>query len=173
MLGRQDYAPFGMDLFAGTGLSSDPRFAELSRDEEAGLDYARARMYQPRTGRFTAPDPVQAGLFEPQRWNRYSYALNNSVVYADADGENPTFRVTVIGRVREAWGLLAGSAGVAAPKGWSVTFWGSRTAKGGGINVLKNGQRSFAADWHQFKHAPRTGPFVSRPHLHYGSTKRK
>lgn len=44
VLGRQDYVPFGMDLLAGTGLSSEPRFAHLSRDEEAGLDYARTRM---------------------------------------------------------------------------------------------------------------------------------
>jgi hypothetical protein len=50
----------------------DQRFAGLFRDGEAGLDSAGARSYQSRTGRLTAVDPVYAGLFEPQWWNRYA-----------------------------------------------------------------------------------------------------
>jgi RHS repeat-associated protein len=73
VLTRVDYTPFGAEVVPAAGLP-DQRFAGLFRDPEAGLDYAQARMYQVRTGRFNRPDPVYAGMFDPQRWNRYSYA---------------------------------------------------------------------------------------------------
>jgi RHS repeat-associated protein len=85
ILGRMDYAPFGGELSGGTNLP-DQRFAGLFRDGEAGLDYAQARSYQVRTGRFNAPDPVYAGMFNPQGWNRYAYALNSPHVYVDPTG---------------------------------------------------------------------------------------
>lgn len=87
VLARLDYAPFGRELTPSPN-APDGKFAGLFRDGEAGLDYAQARSYQVRTGRFSAPDPVYAGLFEPQRWNRYSYGLNNSLVFVDPDGLN-------------------------------------------------------------------------------------
>jgi RHS repeat-associated protein len=83
-----DYAPFGGELSGGTKLP-DQRFAGLFRDGEAGLDYAQARSYQVRTGRFSAPDPVYAGMFDPQQWNRYSYALNAPTGYTDRSGLSP------------------------------------------------------------------------------------
>jgi RHS repeat-associated protein len=86
--GRMDYAPFGEELYSGLFMPSE-RFAQLTRDGEAGLDYAQARMYQPRTGRFNAVDPVYAGLFEPQAWNRYDYAVNRPTSLADPSGLCP------------------------------------------------------------------------------------
>src|SRR5690606_29691080 len=50
------------------------------------LDYFHARMYQPRTGRFNAVDPVFAGLFDPQQWNRYAYVRNAPLVLTDPSG---------------------------------------------------------------------------------------
>jgi RHS repeat-associated protein len=88
ILSRMDYKPFGQDLSGASGMPAN-RFANLFRDGEADLDYAQARSYQARTGRFNAPDPVYAGLFEPQKWNRYSYALNDPVSMIDPDGRNP------------------------------------------------------------------------------------
>ncbi len=61
VVGRMDYGPFGEQVTISTvGHKS---YAGLFRDGEAGLDYAEARSYQVRTGRFSAPDPVYAGLF--------------------------------------------------------------------------------------------------------------
>jgi RHS repeat-associated protein len=85
IVGRMDYMPFGGELSGGTNLP-DQRFAGLFRDGEAGLDYAQARSYQVRTGRFNAPDPVYAGMFDPQRWNRYSYTENNPIGLIDPEG---------------------------------------------------------------------------------------
>jgi RHS repeat-associated protein len=85
VIGRMDYDPFGAPLSSGTGLPSRA-YAGLFRDGEAGLDFAQARSYQARTGRFSTVDPIYAGLFEPQAWNRYAYALNAPIAYADASG---------------------------------------------------------------------------------------
>ena len=62
---------------------------------------AEARFYRPRHGRFAQVDPVYAGLFDPQQWNRYAYARNNPLGFVDPDGRNlealdrPAFRVEV------------------------------------------------------------------------------
>jgi RHS repeat-associated protein len=85
ILGRMDYGPFGQELSNGTGLPSRG-YAGLFRDGEAGLDHAEARSYQSRTGRFSTVDPVYAGLFHPQEWNRYAYALNSPLTFVDPDG---------------------------------------------------------------------------------------
>lgn len=87
IVGRMDYTPFGQELTGGTGLPQQ-RFAGLFRDGEAGLDHAQARSYQVRTGRFSTVDPLFAGLFEPQAWNRYSYAVNSPTVFTDGSGLN-------------------------------------------------------------------------------------
>jgi len=45
------------------------------------------RMYDPLVGRFLSPDPyVQVPDFS-QSFNRYSYCLNNPLIYTDPDGE--------------------------------------------------------------------------------------
>lgn len=84
IVGRMDYGLFGEQILASTvGHRS---YAGLFRDGEAGLDYAEARSYQVRTGRFSAPDPVYAGLFNPQEWNRFAYALNSPLDFVDPTG---------------------------------------------------------------------------------------
>jgi RHS repeat-associated protein len=48
---------------------------------------ANARLYDPVIGRFFSPDPyVQMPDFT-QSFNRYSYCMNNPVMYSDPDGE--------------------------------------------------------------------------------------
>lgn len=48
---------------------------------------ANARLYDPVIGRFFSPDPfVQAPDFT-QGFNRYSYCMNNPVMFSDPDGE--------------------------------------------------------------------------------------
>ena len=85
VIGRMDYGPFGQELIASTGKQKNI-FAGVFAEGEAGFDYAEARMYQPRTGRFNRPDPINAGLMNPQRWNAYSYALNNPLSFSDSTG---------------------------------------------------------------------------------------
>lgn len=83
--GRMDYMPFGGELQPAVGLPPEA-FAGLFRDPEAGLDHAQARSYQVRTGRFASVDPIYAGLFKPQKWNRYTYARNSPLGFVDPSG---------------------------------------------------------------------------------------
>jgi RHS repeat-associated protein len=55
------------------------------------LDYMHARYYVPMLGRFLSVDPnldVADAQREPQRWNRYVYALDNPVRYTDPSGRD-------------------------------------------------------------------------------------
>jgi RHS repeat-associated protein len=99
---RRDFMPFGEDLGAGqfgrttaqgyeaSGTPSNPRekFATYERDDETGLDFAQARYYQSRLGRFTSVDPLlsSGNIYAPQTWNRFSYSLNNPLKYTDSTG---------------------------------------------------------------------------------------
>jgi RHS repeat-associated protein len=85
---RSDYLPFGEEYGISTtgGPLPTQRFAGGQRDAQEDLDYFQHRSYQTRTGRFITVDPIYAGLFEPQRWNRYTYALANPLKFVDPDG---------------------------------------------------------------------------------------
>ncbi len=61
-----------------TGHEHLPRF---------GLINMNARLYDPVLGRFLSPDPFVQMPYMTQNFNRYSYALNNPMVYVDENGE--------------------------------------------------------------------------------------
>lgn len=101
VISRRDFMPFGEELGAGVGprteaqkysiIGSDhirKRFTGYEKDDETGLDFAEARMYQNKHGRFTAPDPLlaSANAANPQTFNRYIYTGNNPVNYTDPGG---------------------------------------------------------------------------------------
>jgi RHS repeat-associated protein len=91
VVARYDYLPFGE-----TWLTNPPntapdvrQFAGKEREADTGLDYFGARYYRPQSGRFTSVDPVldlEKATRDPQQWNRYAYARNNSLRYVDPDG---------------------------------------------------------------------------------------
>ena len=96
---RHDYLPFGEELGAGTGgrttaqgySASDgvrQKFTEKEHDSETGLDFFEARYYASTQGRFTGVDALMASARhdQPQSWNRYSYCVNNPLVYVDPSG---------------------------------------------------------------------------------------
>lgn|GEM_PF-1792391 len=91
---------------AGTNY---PFLTLKERDIETGLDFFEARYYSATQGRFTSIDPYNivmerqfatdakkaesqftVYLSNPQRWARYSYALNNPLLYTDPHGEDVT-----------------------------------------------------------------------------------
>jgi RHS repeat-associated protein len=68
-------------LFLGRGYTGHEHLPEF------GLINMNARLYDPAVGRFLSPDPfVQAPDFS-QSFNRYSYCLNNPLIYTDPTGE--------------------------------------------------------------------------------------
>ncbi|MGC1617888.1 MAG: RHS repeat-associated core domain-containing protein [Candidatus Acidiferrum sp.] len=62
-------------------------FTSYERDAESGNDYALARYYISRLGRFNSPDPVSGNPTNPQTWNRYSYVVNDPINLTDPEGE--------------------------------------------------------------------------------------
>jgi RHS repeat-associated protein len=81
---RRDYYPFGEGM--GPDGSTSLGFTGQEGDAETGLNYVGARYYRAWTGRFTSVDPVIPDTSDPQRWNRYAYALNNPLAYVDPTG---------------------------------------------------------------------------------------
>jgi RHS repeat-associated protein len=74
-------APHG-SLSGSTGTLRTPfGFAGEYTDAESGLQYLRARSYDPATGQFLTRDPLTAATGQP-----YSYANNSPLAYTDPSG---------------------------------------------------------------------------------------
>ena len=61
-------------------------FAGEQRDFETGLDYLRARYYDPAIGRFISADAYDGSLNDPMSLHDYQYAHANPVVNIDPSG---------------------------------------------------------------------------------------
>jgi len=99
VVARQDYLPFGEEIPADTAGRSasllfgasdgvEQKFTGQIRDSETGMDFFPARYYESALGRFTSPDPMNAGadLLDPQSWNAYAYVRNNPLALVDPMG---------------------------------------------------------------------------------------
>jgi RHS repeat-associated protein len=90
-----DYLPYGTENtpagFTNT-CSSRYRFTGYERDLEtaagtsAGNDYAFARYYNSRLGRFMSADPLNGQAADPQTLNHYSYVRDNPINLVDPSG---------------------------------------------------------------------------------------
>jgi RHS repeat-associated protein len=75
------YAPYG-GLEASTGTATTPLgFGGQYTDAETGLQYLRARFYDPATGQFLTRDPIEGQTRQP-----YSYAVDNPLSRVDRAG---------------------------------------------------------------------------------------
>jgi RHS repeat-associated protein len=80
-------------------LFCDRGFTGHEHLEAFGLINMNGRVYDPVLGRLLSPDNyVQSPLFS-QSFNRYSYCLNNPLVYTDPDGNNPLLIAAFLGGV--------------------------------------------------------------------------
>jgi len=84
-IGTSGDLPFG-DSWYNTQPSDKWKFATYERDSETGLDYAIARYYSTRLGRFMSPDPLGGAPESPQSLNRYTYSRNDPVNLVDPLG---------------------------------------------------------------------------------------
>ncbi|HWT03934.1 MAG TPA: RHS repeat-associated core domain-containing protein [Pyrinomonadaceae bacterium] len=99
VVSRHDYMAFGDEVAPATagrlpahgyGLEDgiNKQYTGYERDDESGLDYAQARYYNSKHGRFTSVDPLTASatIRNPQTFNRYSYVLNSPYKFTDPLG---------------------------------------------------------------------------------------
>ncbi len=104
---RRDFMPFGEDIFENVGAARTAalnyssnqddlrqKFTGYQKDSETQLDFAEARMYENRFGRFTAVDPLLASgrSGNPQTFNRYVYVSNRPMSLTDPTGLDPWWR---------------------------------------------------------------------------------
>jgi RHS repeat-associated protein len=82
--GTYAYDVFG-PVRAHTGAATEWTYTGEQNDP-TGLEYLRARYYDPAVGRFLSADPFAGLLIVPQSLNRYPYVLNNPALYVDPYG---------------------------------------------------------------------------------------
>src|SRR5882762_1430665 len=79
------------DTWYESGTTTKFKFATYERDSESTNDYARARSYINRFGRFSSPDPVEPMEGQKaQALNRYPYVTNDPVNLTDPTGLKTT-----------------------------------------------------------------------------------
>lgn len=69
------------ELFLGRGYTGHEHLTDF------GLINMNARLYDPVIGRFLSPDPYVQHPESTQGFNRYTYCLNNPLVYSDESGK--------------------------------------------------------------------------------------
>ena len=137
---RHDFQPFGLEDFGDTGTwragvagynvdTFRQKFTGQERDSESYLDYFQARYFSGIQGRFTSPDPgnAGAGLGDPQSWNGYAYVSGNPLTFTDPSGGSGSNLSTPEGH-------LSNVAWTPTPS-WSVTGWGVADTDGGVYTV--------------------------------------
>ena len=99
---RRDFLPFGEEVTINVGARSTAlkygssgdnirqKFTGYQKDSETSIDFAEARMYDNRFGRFTAVDPLLASgkSANPQTFNRFIYVGNNPIIRKDPNGKD-------------------------------------------------------------------------------------
>jgi RHS repeat-associated protein len=81
------YFPFGERRQAGSA-SVTHLYTGQELDGTGFYNY-NARLYDPNLGRFMTPDSIVPDYTNPQSFNRYGYALNNPMRFADPTGHYP------------------------------------------------------------------------------------
>jgi RHS repeat-associated protein len=122
VISRRDFQPFGEEI-ARANYGTDnvrQKFTSYERDNETGLDYAKARFHNSNLGRFQSPDRYSTlvllsnssnlSLFavQPQNWNGYLYCRNNPMKYVDSDGQHPAVAALIPGAIGAVVGGLIG-----------------------------------------------------------------
>jgi len=78
---QYSYGPYG--LLSASGSNTNPYTYTGRESDGLGIDYYRARYYNPATGRFLSEDPIG---FAGSGTNFYAYAADNPISYRDPTG---------------------------------------------------------------------------------------
>jgi RHS repeat-associated protein len=80
-----NYDGYG-NLLQSVGDANEERYRGETSDSSTGLQYLRARYYDPSTGRFLSTDAFEGVLESPVSRHRYLYGNDNPITYADPSG---------------------------------------------------------------------------------------
>ncbi|MDK8193132.1 RHS repeat-associated core domain-containing protein [Paenibacillus sp. UMB7766-LJ446] len=130
-LNRYAYDVWGNTLIEEEEVSNVLRYAGEYWDSETGLQYLRARWYDPSVGRFISEDTFEGDYTNPLSLNLYTYVENNPLKYVDFTGESKR------PAKNSMEGLGHGSGSASAGRGSS-----SRNMGGGGRGGSSSGRGS-------------------------------
>lgn len=85
-LNRYTYDIWGNPLTTEETIPNPFRYSGELWDETAGLQYLRARWYDPSMGRFISKDTYEGDISNPLSLNLYTYVSNNPLRYIDPSG---------------------------------------------------------------------------------------
>lgn len=137
---KASYYPFGEKIgslsYKNPEYISDPfspryLFTGQEEDGEAGLYNYKARLYDPFLGKFISPDPIVPAPGNPQSLNRYSYVLNNPLIYIDPTGHfslGKFFKSIFSAFIPAVFGIIIG---VLVPPSWGLVAAGVLGGKAG------------------------------------------
>ncbi|MGP4842946.1 RHS repeat-associated core domain-containing protein [Marinobacter sp. 1Y8] len=83
---RYSYDAWGHRRYQNGSSWNRFAFTGHEEDRETGLIYAKARYYDPDTGRFLSQDPWEGDTTIAPSLNKYLYAYGNPLYYIDPDG---------------------------------------------------------------------------------------
>ena len=108
-LATQEYDAYGVVLDASSDFSSLQYSGEWT-DTTTGLQYLRARYYDPATGRFNRLDPFAGFNSDPLSLHKYLYVSDDPIQGADPSG---LFGVISVGSASSLGASLQGQIGTA------------------------------------------------------------
>ena len=127
---RLSFDPWGRRRNPSTGIVDDGIYSMFDRGftghqhlDEFGLINMNGRLYDPVLARFLSPDPFIQSPDNLQNHNRYSYALNNPLIYTDPSGEFVWFIPVIIGAAIGAYSGASIQSGTAAFWDWEPDAW--------------------------------------------------
>ena len=82
------YDAFGNILEQTGDVDNNITYAGYQYDDETGLYYLNARMYDPKIARFLQEDTYRGDPNDPLSLNLYTYCANNPLLYYDPTGHN-------------------------------------------------------------------------------------
>ena len=106
-------------------------YAGYQYDEETGLYYVNAHMYDPVTARFLQADTYLGNLNDPLSLNLYTYCLNNPHKYVDPSGHFVITAALILMAVRIGISVVSGIVSAKAEydrqvsEGDNYINWGS------------------------------------------------
>ncbi|MBW7475185.1 RHS repeat-associated core domain-containing protein, partial [Paenibacillus oenotherae] len=83
---RYTYDLWGNPLTTTEGVENPFRYSGEMWDQSAGLQYLRARWYDPSMGRFISKDTYEGQIDNPLTMNLYTYVHNNPLIFTDPSG---------------------------------------------------------------------------------------
>ncbi|WDQ32656.1 RHS repeat-associated core domain-containing protein [Paenibacillus marchantiae] len=137
VLNRYTYDIWGNPETTEETVPNVLRYAGEYWDEVTGLQYLRARWYDPSTARFINEDTVEGELTNPLSLHLYTYVENNPLIYVDSSGESKRPAKNSLE------GLASGSGSASAGAGRSSGgSFGGGGSKGGGRGSSSSGSSS-------------------------------